>query len=157
MADSIRIKVIGLKELRAKLRRAPQRLKAVAEAAGKEAAEYILADRGGGKMFYPPETEHNRPPAPYYERGVGEHWPGGRVSRTSQQMHSRFTIKPSGLKTYIGNTARYAPGVIGDSQRPLMREIGWAKLIDAARAAKDKIARIYDRHVDAALRKLRLK
>lgn len=105
---------------------------------GQAATDIVLAPVGagdGGKKFYPPQTEHNRPPVPFYERGVGEHW-AGHIERNSAQMNLRFYNRTMGKDTKIGNTAPYAPDVIGMAQLPLFKSIGWLRLIDRARRSQ---------------------
>jgi hypothetical protein len=162
---SIRIK--NLKEIQIALAKFPRYMKAVQHEFSRAASEVVLADQGGNKPFYAPETSHNRPPEIYYERGVGSHYVN-RIEHTSEQMDKRFYTKTSGFNTHIGNTASYAHYVIGDDQTynsrtdhhgyPIgMAQIGWQKLINAARKGKQAIADRWDDIVRRTLERVGLK
>lgn len=153
----ISIRIRGLKEIETKLARFPRYLKAVQREFSRAASEVVLADQGGGKPFYPPETEANKPPPPYYERGFGMHYVGGGVRASSEQMDRRFVTDTNGWMTRIQNTASYSPYVIGEDQTDVMEYIGWQKLIDVARKGKKAIMERWDDIVRRTLKKVGLK
>ena len=153
---TIEIKITGLKEIERKLNAIPGQLRRVQDELSGAAARIVLADRGGGKPLYPPTTEHNQPPAPYYERGVGEHWLT-YTDYTSERMHEKFITETRGWATHIRNTASYSPDVIGDTQMPLMKQIGWRKLIDVAREKVPEITKAWNRIVNKAIKQAGLK
>jgi hypothetical protein len=135
----ISIQVKGLKELEAALEKFPRYLKAVQSEFSRAASEVVLADQGGGKPFYPPETQANQPPPPYYIRGTGMQYANYNTHK-SEQMDRRFVTDTKGWMTRIRNTASYAPYVIGEEQTDVMEYIGWKKLIDVAREGQRAIA-----------------
>lgn len=153
---TIEIKITGLKEIERKLNAIPGKLRLMQDELTGSASRIVLTDRGGGKPFYPPTTEHNQPPTPYYERGVGEHW-ATHVEYNSERMHEKFITESRGWASHIRNTASYSPDVIGSTQKPLMKEIGWRKLIDVAREKVPEITKAWNRIVNKAIKQTGLK
>lgn len=89
---------------------------------------------------YPPETEANQPPPPYYERGVGIHLVN-KILRTSQQMDTRWSVdvrRSEGLiEAHIRNSATYssyAHGLPGEEQASFHTMREWPPLLGVALA-----------------------
>lgn len=129
----------GLEQLQQKLRGFPSALSEALKNTEDFATSQILADQGGGHPFYPPTTAHNSPPAPYYERYVGEYMPNGMLSSFSQRMGDQFSWMIQGLELHIRNAATYAAKVIGANQDSFFSSIGWLKLIDVGRTNLEAI------------------
>jgi hypothetical protein len=90
---------------------------------------------------YPPETEANVPkPGGWYERGYGPRWLGGKGGRqTSQNLSTKWFVKPSSSFVDVGNIATYAPYVHGEEQAWFHGPRGWKKLKETAEELRPKI------------------
>lgn len=79
---------------------------------------------------YPPENDGNRPPAPYWQRGVGRIGVSGKVTQYSENMKGGWAYRTANeggdpLLT-IRNPTTYAPWVHGDRQQAWFHERnGW--------------------------------
>lgn len=99
-----------------------------------ENATYAVAEEAI-RVFkdYPPETEANEPPPPYYERGVGYYGRTGKLTKPSEQLDQRwgFEVNRMGdemVTATVENTASYAAYVHGDEeqlQMPWHAARGW--------------------------------
>jgi hypothetical protein len=79
---------------------------------------------------YPPETQANSPPPPYYIRGVGQVGRGGTITKPSQQLGTRWgyetTPQAQGVDGVIFNRATYSGWVQDrDLQTPWHARTGW--------------------------------
>ncbi len=131
MANSdVSVEIRGLKELDAKLKKLGMSLNKYASQGMVQASKDILKTEGLKK--YPPITDANKPPTPWYHRGIGMQYKShndGRSERYGTQWH---TEKVSwGAK--VSNRASYAPYLAGDEQSHVMAAIGWRKLKDVAK------------------------
>lgn len=88
---------------------------------------------------YPPENEGNRPPAPYWQRGVGMVRNSGVVNPSSQQLGDNWQLR--GIKTPFGGTVNvlnpvtYAPFVHDDiKQAGFHQARGWRTMSQIAEA-----------------------
>jgi predicted DNA-binding protein (MmcQ/YjbR family) len=164
MTRAIDLKIEGLEKVNQKFssfRELPHYLKG----AGIEASNKILNTRGLRR--YPPATEANMPPAPYYKRGVGMQLHGVRHDgrrfisgnlKNSQQLGKRWQVVPYGRNsTKISNPVTYAPYVHGGqpSYKPArhMEKIGWKSLFLTAIEKTEEITKIYQNWVNQLLRK----
>ena len=137
----ITVSIYGVEEFNAFMNEMPDEIMQAYSDAVPEVSMLVLADQGGGQDFYPPETEHNSPPTPYYIRGTGEQMSATMNTYSSEQMGSQFGWYATGLEIHIQNTASYAESVIGDTQNDFFAVIGWRKLFDVA---ADNISDIVD-------------
>lgn len=151
----ISIKIKGLDQALKAIRKFPGELDRLNVDTGAEVSQFVLEDQGGGKPFYPPQTAANRPPVPYYVRGVGTQTRTGNTN-SSEQMDRQFYFNTRPRKLYIGNEASYAPSAIGDQQSRTMAGIGWKRLIDVARSKIGGIVAIWQRRVDEVIKRLKL-
>jgi hypothetical protein len=157
MADEfLKIRIEGLDRVISGLGKMNGDLSDTLRAAGKEAGDEILNTRG--LRGYPPATDANRPPTPYYVRGRGMQRGGRRIPEyndgKSERYGTQFYIKPQGkFSTAIGNRASYAPFLGGEEQAEAMAKIGWRKLWDVAKEKIDKIEKIYQGWIDRLIRK----
>jgi hypothetical protein len=169
MPDNIRIEVQGLKELQAALKKFPTKSMRYLSAAGKEAASKVILPTVGLKK-YPPATSANRPPAPYYIRGVGTQTGRGKRTGTyggvkfhnhntlsSERLGTKWYKDPKGYGTEIGNIASYAPYVNGPEQAKNMAAKGWRKLADVIREKMPAIIKVYDAWINKLLKDIKLK
>jgi len=73
---------------------------------------------------YPPESEANRPPEPYYQRLVGTVTNNG-IRRTSQQMRDKWYVKSDKREVSLNNRATYSGFVQGLNQARFHGQRGW--------------------------------
>lgn len=157
---SIQLQVKGLDDLIKKLDKFPDEIEANMGAAGEEAAKAVLSTQG--LQNYPPETEANMAPTPYWIRGRGMQRGGVRVPEyndmSSQRLGTRWTVKTiNRVNTLISNSADYAQWVYGEAQSSAMGRIGWRKLFEVAEQMTGKITEIYAAWVERAQRRVGLK
>ena len=159
MADDVRIDVKGMDVLLKKMGQFGPKITAYMAQAGKEAAQRVMLPTKGLEN-YPPETAANKPPTPYWVRGVGmqRSLQGQEYNdMTSENLGKQWIVTASGLNTVVGNSASYAKWVHGDdSQAKAMGRIGWKKLLAAAKAKIDEIRGVYEGWVGKALKDLGL-
>jgi hypothetical protein len=91
---------------------------------------------------YPPETEANQPPPPYYIRGTGKVLVSGRILPTSRQLGSNWEqetrIGAKEVEHRVFNDVDYASrvhGIPGLEQASFHTRRDWPPLIDVALAA----------------------
>jgi len=109
----VSIRVEGLDKLRAALRKFPSVVAQDLAQAGNEAANLVLDTEG--VRSYPPSTEANLAPPPYYVRGRGMQY-ANRNDGRSERYGTKFTVQNKGYGTVIGNTASYAQYLAGAKQ-----------------------------------------
>ena len=91
MADNgVRIEVRGLDKLLPKLDQVREQIGKTLQSAAKESLTEVLDTEGLRK--YPPETDANRPPYPYYERGRGT-WTGPGYNTDRLSVMARAGMK----------------------------------------------------------------
>jgi hypothetical protein len=107
--------------------------------------EEIVEESIAVAQEYPPETEANQPPPPYYQRGAGMIGYGGGLvpGKYSENLGAQwvYEITPTehGADGTITNRASYSGYVHGDLQDehpqvPWHAEIGWPIMADVVRA-----------------------
>lgn len=153
---TLKIELRGVKELQAKLNKMNGKLAEAAKLSSVEISAMLLKERGGGKSFYPAETSHNKPPVPYYIRGVGEQWGANYNDNSSEKMNTKFYTTSTAKRITIGNRAIYAQKTIGENQDPFFRGIGWARLLDVAKSQLSQYAKIYERKLKEIIKRLGL-
>ena len=156
MADEgIQINFFGLDVLEKRLKEVGTKLsKYLSQAAVEAAKNEILATEGLKK--YPPATEANQPPTPYYIRGRGTQYKSKNNGK-SEKLGSRFTVNKVPYGARIGNNASYARYVVGEDQSHVMKEIGWRKLKDVAKDKRKEIKQVFTAWINKALRDSGLK
>jgi len=137
----IEIKVEGIKQLAAAFKKFPVVIPKNMAAAGLEVANMILDTTG--LRSYPPETAANRPPTPYYQRGLGTVHKFG-VDATSENYGKKWTIEAESFVTKMKNTASYAPDLGGENQIWWASAYGWKKLFSTAKAMIGEAVKIYE-------------
>lgn len=148
------IEIKGIDKLIANLSRFRAQIKLYLAAAGREASEDIINQKGLRK--YPPVGAGNMPPTPYWIRGRGLETKKGNKGN-SERYGTQFYTKSSGYDTKIGNRATYAKWLTDENkQAKHMAAIGWRKLIDVARERSREITRIYQSWIDKLIRDLGL-
>lgn len=170
MTPQINVKITGLLELEQALKRAPKAMtQAVADAATL-AGDHILNTEGVRR--YPPAGPGNRPPYPFYKRGVGTQVSKTRNLNNSEKLGSSMVSKGSGgqhpnkswyvnqkvqslgsMVVTIGTKVTYAPYVVGDQQSRVMARIGWKQLAVVAKSKVKDIAKILETVLGGALKK----
>lgn len=155
MADNgIRIEVRGLDKLIPKLNQVGEQLNEILQAAARESLAEVLGTVGLRK--YPPETEANQPPYPYYERGRGTWTSPGRNTGSSERYGTKWdeSLVPYGARAV--NNASYAPYLAGEEQAQAMAGKGWRKLRDVAEEKRAEIGKIFDGWIARLLKRLDL-
>lgn len=159
MTDAVRIEVKGLKELQAAIKKFPQETRHYLKGAGIESARDVILMTPGlggmGEKTYPPAPSGSRPPAPYYQRGVGMVYKSG-PGKASEKLGTQWTVESSDFKTIIANPASYAKWVVGEQQASFMAPIGWKRLFQTAKDKQAQMTAVYNKWVKALLVKIRL-
>lgn len=127
---------------------------AIAQNAQREWMQSTVGGIVGAMREYPPETDANRPPPPYYIRGVGRVLRGGKILFTSGQLGSNWVenisvsgaevtgeIRNSTANPMTGNVySSYVHGVPGGlgrrgEQAGFHTRRGWPSLLNVTLAA----------------------
>ena len=121
----IDIKVIGADETAQKFTLGAAGMWSLLGDAMESSLKYVHTDAS----TYPPETEANQPPPPYYVRGVGTQTKTGNLGE-SQQLGSRWSetteLKSKTLTGTLSNPVTYASHVhLKATQRPFHAARGW--------------------------------
>jgi len=146
------IDIPNLDRIRERIMRSPELLIEAFNSAGDTAAKYLIEQEG--LAAYPPETAANRPPVPYYIRGVGTQTAAGN-RYNSERLGEHWTITHQGNVTAVGNIGvSYADKIHGEFQPPNIARIGWRKLSAAAEESEDEIAKIYEALVVEAIEEI---
>lgn len=153
---SITVKIHHLAELREALAKFPKETARYLEAAGRESASKVILPTEGLKK-YPPASEANRPPTPYYIRGRGMQY-ASRNDYKSERLGTQFYSEAtSPTVTEIGNRASYARYVVDlEYQAGGMRAHGWRTLAEVAEEKIAEITRVYDLWIDKLLKDIGL-
>jgi hypothetical protein len=159
-----KITIKGLDKLRIALGRSRAEVARSIRQAGDEAANRILDTQG--LRAYPPNTQANLPPHPYYVRGRGT-FTGNKYSGKSARYGTRWGVEHRGYGTVIFNTAKYAKYLAGD---PMTGEgqahhmgpnadipKGWRELEEVTVEKIPVINEIFQGWVDRAIRRAGLK
>jgi hypothetical protein len=149
----IKIEIKGADKIVAGLKRFPEEIKNNFAAAGQEAAAEIIGTEGLAK--YPPETDANRPPTPYYIRNRGMQYKTKNTGK-SERYGTQFYTKKENYGTIIGNRASYAKYLAGEEQARHMAKIGWKKMINVAKEKISIITTIFNKWADYTIKKLGL-
>ena len=152
---ALEIELNGLDELNAAMEKFPRTVAKNLGAAGKEAADDVILPTEGLRN-YPPETAANKPPTPYYIRGVGTQTQSSNYLN-SERLGTKWDVTRRGYETRISNPASYARYVHGEEQAGAMAEIGWVKLWDTAKKKLKEITLRYNKWVAKTLRDVGLK
>ena len=149
MSD-VTFEIKGIDKLIANLAAMRSKIKLYMRAAGREAANEVLDEQG--LRNYPAETAANKPPTPYYIRGVGTQY-AKKNKGNSERYGTQFYVQASGYNTKIGNRASYARWLTDENdQASHMAAIGWKKLKDVADSKVNEIKRIYQAWVDKLIK-----
>jgi len=111
MPVTIKIDIQGDKELAAKLRQVESAIRRTAMAGGMQDATKYVAQNAA---VYPPTTEANAPPPPYYIRGTGTQY-ASYNRRESEQLNlhwdRRVSERGDSVQGVVENLVSYAPWV----------------------------------------------
>ena len=148
------IEIKGIDKIISGLKKLPEEIKKNFTAAGQEAATEIINTKG--LAIYPPETDANRPPTPYYIRNRGMQYKT-RNNGKSERYGTQFYTKSDGYGTIIGNRSSYAKYLAGENEQAKhMAVIGWKKLIDVAKDKIGIVTNIFNKWADYTIKKLGL-
>lgn len=151
---TVRIEITGLDVLDRNLTRFRSEIKRYIQKAGKEAGEMLIETEGLKK--YPPLTDANLPPVPYYIRGRGTETAYGNKGN-SEKLGANFYVQSAGFwSTKVGNRVSYARYVVGEEQAYFMAPKGWRKLLDVAKERINEIGAKYQQWIDKCIRDFKL-
>ena len=146
MPDFISIEVKNADVLKKAIERFPTHTARYLGMAGKESADRVILTTQGLKK-YPPLSEANTPPTPYYIRGRGMQYKT-RNTLSSQRLGTKWYARQEGLNFAIGNPVSYAIFVHGERQPAHMATKGWRKLTEVAEEKQSQIKDVYERWID---------
>jgi len=147
------VQIRGLDRLTAAFEKFPKEVaRNMSQAAHESSNDVILPTVG--LQRYPPSTDANQPPTPYYIRGTGMQTSPMRNTGKSENLGKQWTTKREGWTVRIGNRASYAKYVHGDEQAGKMAEKRWRKLYDVAKEKVGKIQNVYSAWVSKTLHDL---
>ena len=153
MANIIEVSSSGIKKLTTALVRFPVVIPKNMAHAGMEALNIILDTEGLRK--YPPETSANRPPTPYYQRGLGTVYKHS-VDASSENYGKKWEVESESYVARAKNTASYAQFLGGENQVGWASGYGWKKLFSTAKAMIPELLKIYDAWVAKTIKELGL-
>jgi len=154
-SELMSIEIKGWEKIQKALKKFPGKIEKYLGQAGHEVANRVILPEKG-LQTYPPETDANRPPVPYYIRGVGMETEKGNY-HNSENLGKQWYTERDGLDIQIGNRASYAKWVHGDDdQRANMARIGWKKLYKTAKEKVGGIKKVYNAWVAKAIKDLGL-
>ncbi len=150
---TLRIRVEAAALIR-KLRKAGANIKPDMQAAGIESLDEVLDTVG--VRAYPPETDANHPPVPYYIRGQGMQTAGGNLDNSEKYgmagwSKNNYMVKPYGAE--VTNPTTYGVFLGGEQQPAAMGAIGWRKLSDVAKEKTKAVTVIFEKWIKRGLRK----
>ena len=165
MPDNVHVEIKGLARLQAAFRAFPKQVaRNISQAVHEAAKDVILPTKG--LQRYPPATDANRPPTPYYKRGTGMQTSKSRNLMNSENLGKQWYVRRVGAEGKIGNRASYAKWVHGDPKEGegQAREMsqsakipkGWRILKEVADEKIGKITSVYSNWVGKTLRDLGL-
>ena len=122
-----------------------------------EFTEEVIAEL----IVYPPLSEANNPPPPFYERGVGYYGRSGKLTKPSQQLDERWNFETRYGKDHkeviIRNMATYS-GYVQDEdyQTPFHAARGWktAQTVVREKTGDDGLIRKLQHLIDGFISKL---
>lgn len=157
----VKMQIRGLEQVKAAMDRFPEQIKAAVGLAQKDISKNILDTKG--LRNYPPSSGANQPPGNagrgYYIRGRGwmrKSGAGYALVPNSQRLGTKWYTTPNGFSTKVGNPVTYAPYLHGDEQTKWALSVGWRKLAEVAEEKLDESVAIYERHIEALIRRLGL-
>ena len=157
MSNDLYIQVVGLDKVEAAFKRFPQEIEQDIGQAAAEAAKLVIAQEGVSN--YPPATEANAPPVPWYERNKGM-WvnrAGQLVNKgNSEQYGKAFDVQKVRMGVTILNKASYGKYLGGEQQARHMARIGWRKVFDVAKEKQSEITEIFNLWIARLIRRLNL-
>lgn len=151
---TIEVEVEGLDRIIEAMKRFPKVVTKNMAAAGLESLNVILDTQG--LRQYPPETAANRPPTPYYKRGVGMQYKD-RNTGSSERYSTKWRTEVEAYIAKATNIASYAKYLADEAEQVFWaRTYGWRILVRVAREKLSQIIGIYDSWVKKTIEELGL-
>ena len=157
----VQMKIQGMDRVVAALGQFQREIYMAVGLAGKDMAKNITDTKG--LQNYPPSSERNTPPGKngngYYIRGRGWMRKSGAdytLVPSSERLGTRWFTRVQSFHTYVSNTASYAEFIHGDRQPLWAKTVGWRKLAEVANEKMGQSVIIYERHIQALIRRLGL-
>lgn len=157
MSNDLYIQVVGLDKVEAAFKRFPDEIEQDIGQATAEAAKLVIAQEGVSN--YPPATEANAPPVPWYERnkGMWVMYHGEVVIRKESEHYGEaFDTQRVKMGVTIINKAKYGKYIGGEQQARHMARIGWRKVFDVAKEKQAEITEIFNLWIARLIRRLNL-
>ena len=149
----IDIKIEGIKELSGRLDKVSDLIRKMAMLGGMhDATKYVATNAA----VYPPTTEANVPPPPYYIRGTGTQYKGYNRNE-SEQLNLRWdrivSEKGDDVQGVVENKTTYAPWVHGVvRQRWFHKTHNWRNIERIKNDVEQGVVQIFRHGVEKVLR-----
>ena len=154
MADKDVTVTVDSKDFESALRKLPRLFMSNMVEAGQKVGKHVIIQPG--LKTYPPETNANNPPEPYYIRGRGtqrkSHAGVSYNDNSSEQYGSQWNVKSNPRQVRITNAASYSGWLAGKKQSRTMRRIGWKKITVVIQERMKHIRAIFQSHIGRAIR-----
>ena len=163
--NMIKIQVIGLDKVMAKLNRFPREIARYLGQAGEEAAKRVILNTVGLQRYPPggpgaPQPFKSEKSRRYFfyalKAGLIEVPYRRGQSPGSERYGTQFYVKTEGYTTEIGNRASYAWLLGGENQSAYMAARGWRKLVEVAKEKMSQITKVYQAWIDKLIHDLKL-
>ena len=118
MPAGFTVKIEGVQELVSRYKKGERFSRQLLDVAMTQGVKHVSQDAA----IYPPETEANRPPPPYYIRGVGTQYKTYNRGE-SRQLGERWKWKVENLKTQVKGTVWNAVFTYGPYVHGIIRQI----------------------------------
>lgn len=138
MPDGVTVNVSGLKPIVDRMKKLVD--SKIVDQTLEDYAEVVRLD----VTPYPPESEANAPPPPYYMRGQGTVTAAG-VRRTSQDMGRKWHVNSSSRLITLRNEATYSGWVQGADQVGYHAARGWKNAVKRAEEMLPQLQDIFSR------------
>src|SRR3990167_1236758 len=145
MPTGFTIEIKGVKELVSRYKKGERFSRQLLDVAMTQGVKHVSKDA----TIYPPETKANRPPPPYYIRGVGTQYKTYNRGE-SRQLGERWKWKGENLKTQVKGTVWNAVFTYGPYVHGIMRQIqihkdrGWRNVEKIATDNLQHVQRYFD-------------
>lgn len=160
MTAEFKVDVQGIEKITRAISKFPRQIASSLNGAGQEAAKDVVLPTEGLRS-YPPATDANYPPTPFYIRGRGMQRGGVRGAAyndgKSERLGTQWKVTKAGqFGTSIANRASYAKWVHGEEQASFMAPKGWRKLVEVVEEKMTEITAVYQQWVDKLIKDLGL-
>ena len=125
MPAGFTVKIEGVEELVSRYKKGERFSRQLLDVAMTQSVKYVSKDAA----IYPPETEANRPPPPYYVRGVGTQYKTYNRGE-SRQLSEHWKWRVDNLKTQVKGTVWNSVFTYGPYVHGIIRQMWFHKARD---------------------------